>query len=331
MMKTLLAFALALLLASCAPAASGISMTGSISTAEIGTVVPVTLPPSNYTPPPAPTNPPSTAIPSLPGGLSPTELKYRLLEQYPNFFFCDPDYYPVAHDDELSLALARFPQIRADTGQFQAILEHNGLTGLASLSDDQKMLVYGDYKKLNALFLELAGDKYRFQFQVSNQDEQAFFIKGTIDGQGKITVQSKDPTIAICPICLALGTLIDTPRGPVAVQDLHPGDLVWTLNSEGRRIAAPILRTGHVRVPSTHRMAHILLDDGRELLASPGHPTADGRTLGSLHPGDFLDGAHVLRLELVPYTGGATYDILPSGGTGFYWADAILAGSTLAE
>lgn len=331
MKSLILVLALALLLASCAPTTPGISMTGSVSTAEIGNVVPATLPPANYTPLPVPSSPPPTAIPSLPGGLSPAELKYRLLEQYPNFFFCDPDYYPVAHDDELSLALARFPQIQADTVQFRAILEHNGLAGLTSLSDDQKMLIYRDYKKLAALFLELAGDKYRFQFQVSNQDQQAFLIKGAIDAQGKITVQSKDPTIATCPICLALGTLIDTPRGSVAVQDLQPGDLVWTIDADGRRTAAPILQTGHVRVPATHRMVHILLDDGRELSASPGHPTADGRRLGSLKPGDLLDGVHVLRLELDPYAGGATYDILPSGDTGFYWADGILVGSTLAK
>ena len=33
-------------------------------------------------------------------------------------------------------------------GAFQAILEHNGLANLTSFTDDQKMLIYKDYKKL---------------------------------------------------------------------------------------------------------------------------------------------------------------------------------------
>ena len=77
-------------------------------------------------------------------------------------------------------------------------------------------------------------------------------------------------------------------------------------------------------------MVHILLNDGRELWASAGHPTADGRRLGDLKVGDLLDGARVTLAERIPYNGIATYDILPSGGTGFYWANGILLSSTLA-
>jgi hypothetical protein len=72
------------------------------------------------------------------------------------------------------------------------------------------------------------------------------------------------------------------------------------------------------------------LDDGRVLRASAGHPTADGRTLGALAVGDVVDGAHVVSVERVPYTATETYDILPAGETGFYWADGILMGSTLS-
>ncbi|MGE5249379.1 MAG: Hint domain-containing protein [Bacteroidota bacterium] len=321
------------LLAACAPiipGGSGVS-TGVVVTAVAGTVVPVTLPPADYTPPPYPTPLPPTPIPPLPGGLSPTALKYRLLDQYPNFFFCDPDYYPVAHEDELSLALARFPQIQADSEEFQAILEHNGLTGLSTFTDDQKIRIYQDYKKLNALYFEVAGDRYRFQFRVSSDQQQGYLLKGTIDASGKIKVDSKEATFVTCPICLAVGTLIDTPRGPVAVQDLQPGDPVWTVNLRGERISAAVLQTGHIRVPASHRMADILLEDGRELLVSPGHPGIDGRALGELRAGDFLDGTRVRTSDLVPYAGGATYDLLPSGPTGFYWANGILIASTLKK
>jgi hypothetical protein len=306
-------------------------MTGSVSTAELMTVVPETLPPADYTPPPYPTPEPPTAIPPLPGGLSPTELKYTLLEQYLDFFFCDPDLYPVAIDDELQLALQRFPEIQANAEEFQAILNHNGLSGVTSFTDEQKMLIYREHKKLNALLFELAGDKYQFQFQTSDQNEQGFLIKGSIDAQGKIEIESRDAAIATCPICLAHGTRIDTPRGPVAVQDLKPGDWVWTLNADGERLPARLQQTGHVPVPPTHRLAHIVLDDGRQLWVSPGHPSADGRRLGRLRQGDLLDGARVLSAGLVSYSGGATYDILPAGDTGFYWANGILIASTLVR
>lgn len=33
--------------------------------------------------------------------------------------------------------------------------------------------------------------------------------------------------------------------------------------------------------------------------------------------------------ELVSYSNGYTYDVLPSGDTGLYWANGILIGSTL--
>jgi hypothetical protein len=53
--------------------------------------------------------------------------------------------------------------------------------------------------------------------------------------------------------------------------------------------------------------------------------------LGDLAVNDRLDGALVINVERLHYAGTATYDLLPSGDTGFYWANGILIGSTLAE
>jgi hypothetical protein len=117
----------------------------------------------------------------------------------------------------------------------------------------------------------------------------------------------------------------------VAVEDLRVGDLVWTVDASGARVSAVILRTAKTSVPASHQMVHVTLSDGRELWASPGHPTADGRTLGMLGQGDLLDGARIIQAERVIYDQPATYDILPAGATGFYWADGILIGSTLTE
>jgi hypothetical protein len=74
-----------------------------------------------------------------------------------------------------------------------------------------------------------------------------------------------------------------------------------------------------------------VLGDGRELFASPGHPLADGRLLGSITPGDVVDGGVVLRAGRVPYGSGTTFDLLPSGPTGVYWADGIPLASTLGR
>ena len=130
-------------------------------------------------------------------------------------------------------------------------------------------------------------------------------------------------------ICLPAGTLIDTPDGPMAVEGLKTGDAVWTLDAGGARVATTILETSVVPVPAGHLLIHVILQDGRELWASPGHPTADGRKMGDLAAGEYLDGALITKVEIVPSDQPATYDILPAGDTGYYWADGILIGSTL--
>lgn len=132
-----------------------------------------------------------------------------------------------------------------------------------------------------------------------------------------------------CPICLAGNTLIDTPFGSVAVRDLQVGMPVWTTDKTGQRIYGVITKTSKVPVSPNHRMIHLILDDGRALFVSPGHPTIDGRAVGELLPGELYDGVLVVSTERVSYGDGATYDILPSGDTGFYWANSILIGSTL--
>jgi hypothetical protein len=125
--------------------------------------------------------------------------------------------------------------------------------------------------------------------------------------------------------------MIATPNGDVRVTDVKPGMLVWTATSDGSRIAAPVIEIGSMEVPSGHLMVHVRLADGRELLASPGHRTSDGRPLGSLAAGDEVDGSIVTAWELVPYAGERTYDLVPAGATGRYWANGILLSSTLSR
>ncbi len=357
--------------------------------------------------------------------VSPTELKYHLLENFSSFFYCDPDMYPVAsakveylfswddvpgndserlidflirgydidwvktakiekiddgktirvsigknslslrlNDEKTSVHLTiddgrtneftammngqikngklnvyfieddgghyldSFPGIRKNTEEFLAILRHNNLTGVTNFSLEQKLLIYREHKKLNAISLEPSGEAYKFQLGTGTPSE-IFDVEGIIDRNGTITILKTGPGRMGCPVCLAGNTHIDTPTGSVVVKDLQKGMVVWTADSSGTRIPATVLKNVIVPVPPGFRIIHLVLDDGRELFASPGHPTADGRKLGDLSPGDTLDGAKIAIAERLPYEGIATYDILPSGDTGVYWANGILIKSTL--
>ena len=133
-----------------------------------------------------------------------------------------------------------------------------------------------------------------------------------------------------CPICLSGDTVIETPNGPVNVKNVTVGMTAWTVDRFGRKTTGTVLEIRQSPVPSTSEIVHIILQDGRQLYASPAHPTADGRTLGELSIGGILDNSVITVAELVPYSQGYTYDLLPSGDTGFYWANNILVGSTLS-
>ena len=325
---------LAVLVAACAPVIPG-NGGGTPTPVEITAVVSTIVAETPGPPPtegPSPTPEPATAIPTLASStLTPTELKYRVLERFPDFFFCDPDLYPVARDNEMVLAKARFAEIQANQEEFETILRHTSLSGTNVFTDVQKLLIYREHKKLSAIFFQLTEDKYQFQIQTGNEGQQGSVITGNIDASGTIEIQNEESSFPSCPICLAKGALIDTPRGPVAVENLRAGDLVWTLNESGERVPGKILKWGSTRAPLDHEVIHLLLSDGREVWASPGHPTADGRLLGDLQVNDSLDGGGVVLVERLPYLGTFTYDLLPSGGTGLYWANGVLLGSTLSE
>jgi hypothetical protein len=134
-----------------------------------------------------------------------------------------------------------------------------------------------------------------------------------------------------CPICLSGDTVIDTPNGQINVKKLVLGMMVWTADNAGNRVPGAIQELRRSSVPLTDEIVHIILADGRQLYASANHPTTDRRTMGELRPGVALDGSIVTIAEFVPYGQGYTYDLLPAGGTGYYWANGILIGSTLAS
>jgi hypothetical protein len=259
------------------------------------------------------------------------ELKFKVIDTAGAPDYCDPDYYPIARQGgEQANAISTYPQIRAQGDLYAAIIAHERLPS-GDLTDAQKLVVYRAFKLLRVLVLTRNGDVYAFEYHAQAQDTTQL-VKGTVRIDGVVTVTSRTPSGRLpCPICLAAHTLIATPRGAVRVIDITPGMVIWTLSADGRRVAAPVLAIGNMQVPAGHLMVRLKLADGRHLLASPGHRTGDGRPLGALAVGDKVDGSTVTGWELVPYAGDRTYDLLPKGPTGAYWADGILLSSTLSR
>jgi hypothetical protein len=257
------------------------------------------------------------------------ELKFKVMDSAGTPVYCDPDYYPVARQGgEEASALAAYPQIKAQAELYATIVAHEHLPS-GDLTDAQKLIVYRAFKLLRVLTLTKNGDIYSFEFR-AQKSSSIQLVKGTVRIDGVVAVTSSTPSGPVpCPICLAANTLIATPHGAIRVIDITQGMVVWTLSADGRRVAAPVLQVGNMLVPPTHLMVRLKLADGRELLASPGHRTGDGRLLGTLAVGDRVDGSKVTGWELVPYDGDRTYDLLPAGPTGAYWADGILLSSTL--
>lgn len=263
------------------------------------------------------------------GGTQPLttpELKYRLVDKIGPPLFCGPPVVRMPSDAEAQQEVAA---LRAEApATVDAIVRHEKLDAAHLTADDNRRILQQN-QLLEALRLQPEGQGFRFDYIAGRPSPE--HVAGTIDTHGTLSLESHDPTPfpgrGGCPICLAAGALIATPNGEVPVSKLRPGMLVWTIDG-GQRVAAPISIVGQTRAPFGHRVVRIVLADGRSVAASPGHPTADGRRVGELSPGESLDGSRVITVDLVPYTGD-TWDLLPVSSTGEYWANGVLLGTTL--
>jgi hypothetical protein len=260
-------------------------------------------------------------------------LKLALIDRFGQLWYCDPDIYPIARGEEIDHALTRWSEVVADAQAFAAISARLGIDPNGTFSNDQKLAVYRLWKVLQAIALDpVAGQSYRFDYlaQPATGAAQGTRSAGTITVDGTIHVESSvSAPEPMCPICLARGTLIETPDGGVPVEDLRVGDAAWTLDGQGRQRVATVIATGSTVAPPDHEVIRLVLADGRTVIASPGHPLADGRLLGSLRPGDPVAGSMVRSVDLVGYGGGETFDLVVSGPTGTYLVDGIPLGSTL--
>jgi hypothetical protein len=248
--------------------------------------------------------------------------------------YCDPDLYPIARGTALDNAKARLPAIRADREAFEAILAHEGISAQQQFGPDQLIAINDDYKQMQAMQLEPAGnDGYTFSLLVLQAGSATGTLRltGTVTRSGAVTIGRREAAERPnCPICLAAGVRIATPNGEIPVQELRDGMAVWTTDLGGHRIPGVVVETGHAEAPLGHEVVRLTLADGRTLVASPGHPTADHRLIGELRTGDRYDGSTVTATTLVPYSG-STWDLLPSGPTGTYFANDVLVASTLSR
>lgn len=260
--------------------------------------------------------------------LTTPEVKYRLIDKIGPPLFCGP---PVIRRPSDSEARQEVAALRSqDPMAFDAIARHEKLDA-ANLTADDDRRILEQVQLLQALQLGFENAHYRFDYIAGRPSPE--HVVGTIDDHGAISLETHDPTAfpgrGGCPICLAAADRIATPNGEVPVSQLRPGMLVWSIDG-GRRVAAPISVVGHTPTPLGHRVIRVVLADGRAVVASPGHPTADGRRIGELKIGDLLDGSRVTVMDVMPYAGN-TWDLLPLSSTGEYWANGVLLASTLAD
>ena len=151
---------------------------------------------------------------------------------------------------------------------------------------------------------------------------------------GPVVTECMNPTAeGTCPTgcadcdCMPPDTRITTPSGERAISTLQPGDVVYSIDDQAIR-AVPI-RNVLKNPVSEHHIVKVVLSGGVVVEASPGHPTADGRTFADLAAGNKLNDSVILDVSVLPYPHAFTYDILPGSSTGTYVANGVMIGSTL--
>ena len=225
------------------------------------------------------------------------------------------------------------PEMQAENELFRAIAARLDIDPDADPSATDKLAIYRAWKAGLAVQLELIGeDAYRFDYlaQPVGGAEEGTRTAGTIRSTGEITIDQQAPAgEPICPICLARGTLIDTPVGPVPVDRLRLGDPIWTLTADGRRVAGSVIALGSTAAPPGHVVVRLVArgwPNGHGLAGPSARRWPADRRPGPRGPCRWQHrcrrGSRAIRVE-------DTFDLVSSGETGAYFAGGIPLGSTL--
>src|SRR2546422_6372696 len=132
----------------------------------------------------------ATPAPAVGTPLNPTQLKFAVMDSVGRPVYCDPDFYPIARTGgEEANAVSTYPQIKADTETYAAIVAHEHLPS-GDLTDTQKLVVYRAWKALRALTLTQAGAGYWFQYRVQSKGGSAAseMVSGTVHVDGEVKV-----------------------------------------------------------------------------------------------------------------------------------------------
>src|SRR5262245_41662308 len=164
-----------------------------------------------------------TATPE-PGGcggatLAPAELRLLLVDRLGPRWYCDPDEYPVARGTEQERAIERWPELQAENELTRAIAARLGIDLDQPVTDAGKLAIYRQWKVAVSIPLDVV-DSSHFRFDYVAQPvpgaTQGVHTTGTIDDHGSITIGEKSLADAPnCPICLSVGTPIETPDGSI--------------------------------------------------------------------------------------------------------------------
>lgn len=99
------------------------------------------------------------------------------------------------------------------------------------------------------------------------------------------------------PGCFVVGTPVDTPTGPVAIESLKVGDAVWTVDNDGNRVVGEVTDV-HAHPQSTEARGELVLDDGRKIVGTLAHEVYHAKC-GDFHRLDhFCPDDSVLEFDL---------------------------------
>lgn len=283
--------------------------------------------------------PTTTPTPSLGKVLpfAPASLQFIVVDRFGPPVACYPDSYPVGRPDgERHAAEQWWSELNVGSTHGRAIIDRLGWSFPPSAAQVDRVAAYREYKKLRTVHMIPVDSGLAYQFEFNGpiaggtgswDGGRATRYVGFILPDGRIESVIERPNDVACPICLDGATRIRVPGGERPVRLLRPGDPVMSVGRGGVPIVTTVRRS--VRRPAQGPLLALRLTDGRVLRMAAAHPLPDGRSAGVLAAGDHLNGSRIVRRDAVEPSLGATFDILPDGPTGHYWAEGILLGSTI--
>ena len=126
---------------------------------------------------------------SLQTGLSPSSLKYHLIEHFGGVLVGEPVVVP--DDVRREQARSAFPTIQQNDEEFQAVLDQLGLERRSELTEEEQVQVLGEKEKLNAVLLEPAESGHSFWMTIMEEGDP-FEIEGTLGSDGEVSVLKKE-------------------------------------------------------------------------------------------------------------------------------------------